>query len=144
MYQANRCLEVVSKMFSLAEIWGLRPDGTNPRKHIRKYPEEERERFFSAAELRRIGEVLREMEAEGIELPSGIFAARLLILAGCRQAFNFEISEPLVRPGIGPAGVGLLGIPGSASSPSITGSARGSARPIGLRRRARRSASTGI
>ncbi len=29
-YQANRCLEVVSKMFSLSEMWGLRPDGTNP------------------------------------------------------------------------------------------------------------------
>lgn len=83
-YQANRCLEVVSKMFSLAEMWGLRLDGTNPRKHIRKYPEEKRERFLSAAELRRIGEVLREMEAEGIELPSAILAARLLILTGCR------------------------------------------------------------
>ena len=83
-YQANRCLEVISKMFSLAEMWGLRPDGTNPRKHIRKYPEEKRERFLSAAELRRIGEVLREMDGEGIELPSAILAARLLILTGCR------------------------------------------------------------
>ena len=83
-YQANRCLEVVSKMFGYAEMWGLRPDGTNPRKHIRKYPEEKRERFLSAAELRRIGEVLREMETEGIELTSAILAARLLILTGCR------------------------------------------------------------
>jgi integrase len=83
-YQANRCLEVTSKMFNLAEMWGVRPDGTNPRKHIRKYPEEKRERFLSAAELRRIGEVLREMECEGIELPSAILAARLLILTGCR------------------------------------------------------------
>ena len=83
-YQANRCLEVVSKMFGLAEMWGLRPDGSNPRKHIRKYPEEKRERFLSAAELRRIGEVLREMESERIELPSAILAARLLFLTGCR------------------------------------------------------------
>ena len=83
-YQANRCLEVVSKMFGLAEMWGLRPDGSNPRKHIRKYPEEKRERFLSAAELRRIGEVLREMESERVELPSAILAARLLILTGCR------------------------------------------------------------
>jgi hypothetical protein len=45
-YQANRCIEVVSKMFVLAEMWGLRPDGSNPRKHIRKYPEEKRERFL--------------------------------------------------------------------------------------------------
>ena len=83
-YQANRCLEVVSKMFVLAEMWGLQPDGSNPRKHIRKYPEEKRERFLSAAEMRRIGEVLREMESKRIELPSAILAARLLILTGCR------------------------------------------------------------
>jgi integrase len=83
-YQANRCIEVVSKMFVLAEMWGLRPDGSNPRKHIRKYPEEKRERFLSAAELRRIGEVLREMESEHIELQSAILATRLLILTGCR------------------------------------------------------------
>lgn len=83
-YDANRCLEIISKMFSLAEMWGLRPEGTNPRKHIKKYPEEKRERFLSAAELRRVGEVLREMEDEGIELPSAVAAVRLLILTGCR------------------------------------------------------------
>ena len=83
-YDANRCLEMISKMFNLAEMWGLRPDGSNPRKHIKKYPEEKRERFLSPAELKRVGEVLREMEQEGIELPSSIAAARLLILTGCR------------------------------------------------------------
>ena len=83
-YQANRNLEVVSKMFNLAEMWGLRPDGSNPRRHIRKYPEEKRERFLSAAELRRLGQVLDEMEAERVELPSAIAAVRLLLLTGCR------------------------------------------------------------
>jgi integrase len=84
-YDANRCLEMISKMFNLAEMWGLRPDGSsNPRKHIKKYPEEKRERFLSPAELKRVGEVLREMEQEGIELPSSIAAVRLLMLTGCR------------------------------------------------------------
>lgn len=83
-YEANRCLEVISKMFSLAEMWGLRPDGSNPRKHIKKYAEEKRERFLSPAELKRVGDVLREMADEGIELSSAIAAARLLILTGCR------------------------------------------------------------
>jgi integrase len=83
-YDANRCLEIISKMFNLAEMSGLRPDGTNPRKHIKKYPEEKRERFLSAAELRRVGEVLREMEQEGVELASAIAAVRLLTLTGCR------------------------------------------------------------
>ncbi len=71
-------------MFNLAEMWGLRPDGSNPRKHIKKYPEEKRERFLSPAELKRVGEVLREMEQEGIEFPSSIAAVRLLTLTGCR------------------------------------------------------------
>ena len=83
-YEANRCLEVISKMFSLAEMWGFRPDGTNPRKHIKKYKEQKRERFLSPGELKRVGEVLREMESEGVELESAIAATRLLILTGCR------------------------------------------------------------
>lgn len=83
-YQANRNIEIVSKMFSLAEMWGLRPDGTNPRRHIKKYPEVKRERFLNAAELKRLGEVLHEMETERVELPSAIVAVRLLVLTGCR------------------------------------------------------------
>jgi integrase len=71
-------------MFNLAEMWGLRPDGSNPRRHIRKYVEEKRERFLSAAELRRLGQVLDEMEAERLELSSAIVAVRLLLLTGCR------------------------------------------------------------
>ena len=82
--QANRCLQFLSKAFNLAEVWGLRPDGSNPCRHVAKYPEKRRERFLDASELRRVGELLREMETEGIELPSAILAVRLLILTGCR------------------------------------------------------------
>ncbi len=95
-YQANRCLEVISKMLNLAEMWGLRPDGSNPRKHIRKYPEEKRERFLSAAELKRVGDVLREMKDEGVELPSAILAVRLLILTGCRLNEVMKLKWPHV------------------------------------------------
>lgn len=83
-YQANRNLEIISKMFNLAEMWGLRPDGTNPRRHIRKYPEKKRERYYSAGELRALGRVLTEMEEERIELSSAIAAIRLLLFTGCR------------------------------------------------------------
>ncbi|RYG99753.1 MAG: DUF4102 domain-containing protein [Alphaproteobacteria bacterium] len=83
-YQANRNIEIISKMFSLAEMWGLRPDGSNPRRHIRKYPEQKRERFLSAAELKRLGQVLSEMAAERVEHPQAINAIRLLLLTGCR------------------------------------------------------------
>jgi len=83
-YEANRCLEMLSKMFNLAEMWGLRPDGTNPRRHIKKYPEKKRERYLSEAEMRRLGDVLDACEQDGSEHLSVINALRLLIMTGCR------------------------------------------------------------
>jgi len=83
-YQANRTLGVLSKMFNLAEVWGLRPDGSNPCRHITKYKEEKRERFLSDEEYRRLGEALRKAEAEKSETQSAIDAIWLLMLTGCR------------------------------------------------------------
>ena len=83
-YQANRVLEIGSKLFNLAELWKLRAGG-NPCKFVRKYREKNRERFLTDEEFRRLGEVLSEMEAEKT-LP--VFAAaafRLLMLTGCRR-----------------------------------------------------------
>ena len=37
-------------MFNLAEVWGLRPDHSNPCLHVKKYPEQKRERFLSPEE----------------------------------------------------------------------------------------------
>lgn len=83
-YQANRNLEVISKMFNLAELWGLRPEGSNPRRRIKKYPEAKRERYLSHAELAALGEALARAEEEGVEDPYAIAAIRLLIFTGCR------------------------------------------------------------
>ena len=83
-YQANRNLEVISKMYNLAELWGLRPDGSNPRRHIKKYPEEKRERYLSPAEFAALGEAISLAEQEGVEDPYAIAAIRLLIFTGCR------------------------------------------------------------
>lgn len=83
-YQANRCLAIISKMFNVAELWGLRADGTNPTRLIPKYPERSRERFLTMAEIKHLGGTLREIEAEGKEMPSAILAIRLLLYTGCR------------------------------------------------------------
>jgi integrase len=83
-YQANRTLGVLSKMFNLAEIWGLRPDGSNPCRHVPKYREHKRERYLSQVELQRLGQVLAEAERDGSETQHIIAAFRLLILTGCR------------------------------------------------------------
>jgi len=83
-YQANRVLGVLSKMFNLAEVWGLRPDGSNPCRHVPKFREEKRERFLSQNELQRLGQTLSSAERDGTETPYVTAAFRLLILTGCR------------------------------------------------------------
>lgn len=83
-YQANRTLGVLSKMFNLAEVWGLRPDGSNPCLHVKKYVEQKRERFLTSKEFAALGAALREVEQDGSETQSAIDAIRLLSLTGCR------------------------------------------------------------
>ncbi|AGI68678.1 DNA integration/recombination/inversion protein [Octadecabacter antarcticus 307] len=83
-YQANRVLGVLSKMFNLAEVWGLRPDGSNPCRHVPKYRELKREAFLSQSELQRLGATLAACELDGSESPYIVAAFRLLILTGCR------------------------------------------------------------
>ena len=90
-YRANQVLAILNKMFSLAEVWGLRGAGTHPCRSIRRYREHHRERFLSEEEFRRLGRVLDEVEAEavgarhGSVTASAVAALRLLMLTGCRR-----------------------------------------------------------
>lgn len=84
-YQANRVLDIASKMFNLAEVWRWRRGGSNPCRLVRKYAQHKRERFLSESEFRRLGSTLTEMEAKR-SLPIHAAAAiRLLMLTGCRK-----------------------------------------------------------
>ena len=62
---ANRALMVLSKMYSLAEAWGVAPPGGNPCRFVVRYKEGRRERFLSEDEYRSLGLALCELEAEG-------------------------------------------------------------------------------
>ena len=81
---ANRCLSLLSKMFNLAELWGLRPEHSNPVRHVEKYREGKKERYLSSAEFERLAQVLADRERDGTESPYPIAALRLLILTGAR------------------------------------------------------------
>ena len=83
-YQANRTLALLSKFFNWCEQQALRPDGTNPCRHVEKYPEHKRERFLSAKELSNLGNALDEEERHQTSSPWIIAAIRLLILSGAR------------------------------------------------------------
>jgi integrase len=79
-YQANRVLAVLSKMFNLAERWGLRPDGSNPCRHVEKFAERKRERMLSPAELARLGDALAAHDGS----PYAVAAVKLLVFTGAR------------------------------------------------------------
>lgn len=61
---ANRRLALLSAIMGWAEKVGERPDGSNPCRHVERYPEKPRERLLSAGELARLGEAL-DNAAEG-------------------------------------------------------------------------------
>lgn len=96
--QANLILAVCSKAFSLAELWQMRPENSNPCSKIERYPENHRERFLSTDELRRLGAALRQAETAGLPWKGGpadserrtlygrvtTAAIELLLFTGCR------------------------------------------------------------
>jgi integrase len=63
---ANRCLALLSHMFTKAELWGVIPEQVNPCRRIDRYRERNRERFLTTEELRRLGAALREAETIGV------------------------------------------------------------------------------
>jgi integrase len=71
-------------MMTLAEAWGLRPDRSNPCRHVNKYRERKRERFLTQQELQRLGAALADAQAHRTENPFVIAAIGLLVLTGAR------------------------------------------------------------
>jgi integrase len=71
-------------MMNLAEAWGLRLDGSNPCRHVKKYAEHRRERYLSREELRRLGVALHDAQTGNTESPHAIAAIGLLVLTGAR------------------------------------------------------------
>ena len=76
---ADRSMPVLSVIMTVAEVDGLRPEGSNPCRGIRRYRRQNRDRFLSEAEIARLGRALRG--------PSPAVALiRLLALTGCRSS----------------------------------------------------------
>ena len=64
---ANRAVDILVKMFGLAEDWGWRPAGRNPCRFVRRYKvEKHHERFLTPEELYRLGQALDAAPAEGL------------------------------------------------------------------------------
>ena len=78
---ANRTLPVLSVMMTQAELWDLRPQGSNPCRNIRRYRMKPRERFLSTDELKRLGFVLDHADDT-----QAAAAVRLLLFTGARSS----------------------------------------------------------
>ena len=83
---ANRGVDILVKMFGLADAWGWRPSGKNPCQFVRRYKvEKHHERFLTPEELYRLGQALDMAPAERLASVHAAAAIRLLVLTGCRR-----------------------------------------------------------
>ena len=79
---ADRSMPVLSVIMREAEALGLRPEGSNPCRGIRRYRRKGRERFLSDDEIRRLSATL---SAHTAGRPQQVAVVRLLLLTGCRK-----------------------------------------------------------
>lgn len=80
-YMANRTLAVVSMLFNYAEKRRLRLPGTNPCRHVRRFPEAKRRRYMTRDEAPRVAAVLTRYKATR---PNAVVFIYLLVLSGAR------------------------------------------------------------
>jgi integrase len=79
---ADRSMPILSVIMKEAEATGLRPEGSNPCRGIRRYRRKGRERFLSDEEIRRLS---RGLSACCERYPRQVAIVRLLLLTGCRN-----------------------------------------------------------
>jgi integrase len=84
---ANRCLAILSHIFSIGAKWGVIPAGLNPCRGIKRFRERIRERFLSAEDVVSLGKALTEADrtsASSSEDWRAVNILRLLVYTGAR------------------------------------------------------------
>lgn len=80
-YMANRVLSLLSKAFSLAETWRIRPRNSNPCHGVRRFQEQARRRYMDGREAPAIAAALNKRRQSHPQQVAFVF---LLILTGAR------------------------------------------------------------
>ena len=119
-YAANRCLSLLSHMFRKAELWSVRPEGSNPCRHVERFEERPRERFLSLKELQRLGRALRAVDRAG-EAPYTVAAIRLLLFTGARLTeilalrwAHVDLAARVIRLPVSKTGAKIIALPAPA------------------------------
>lgn len=129
---ANRCLALVSHIFTVAEKWGIIERGSNPCRGADRFPERLRERYLTDEELARLRDALKSAEGGYLFIDwsnyahkncqarktaedwRAIAAMRLLVLTGARMT---EILS--LRWGWIDRGRGVARLPDSKTGPKL-------------------------
>ena len=93
---ADRSAPVLSVILRQAEVYGYRPDDSNPCRGIRRYRRRGRERFLMPDELRRLGAALDQL---AVRHPLATAVIRLLLLTGCRKSELLDLEWTEYREG---------------------------------------------
>ena len=93
---ADRSAPILSVIMRQAEVYGYRPEGTNPCAGIKRYRRQGRQRFLSTAEICRLGDVLARHE---VDRPQATAIIRLLLLTGCRKGEIVTLKWRFYREG---------------------------------------------
>ena len=79
---ADRSMPILSVIMKEAERMGMRPEGSNPCRGIKRYRRKGRRRFLSDDEIRRLS---ARLTAHEVRSPQQVAVIRLLLLTGCRK-----------------------------------------------------------
>ena len=83
-FNANRAFEVLRKALNLAEMWQMRPDNTNPCRHVKKLPEKTKTRILTPEELKSLPVKLSEAERLNITGCEYVPLIKLMLFTGMR------------------------------------------------------------
>lgn len=79
---ANATIAVLSKAFALSELWGIRPQNSNPCYKVGKFKLNKRNPLIEADDLARLGAALKSFETV---CPAVVNLVRVLIFTGARK-----------------------------------------------------------
>ena len=82
---ANRCFALLSVAFKKAEDWEYLPPRSNPCTGVNKYKENQKQRFLSDEELKRLEESLIQQQKEQPGSYCTVNALFLILYTGCRM-----------------------------------------------------------
>lgn len=81
--QANRTLQMLKAAFNQAELWGIRPENSNPCRRIPRHAEQSRRRYLSQAEAQQLLAACNQLQASPVQWRFTQLV-RLLLFTGAR------------------------------------------------------------